>query len=144
MPGEKEEKKFFERKNDAPKNYVELPEQQQIFKDLSKLENELTTKQTLTERKETLNQVKNKLTEMSERIKQSNLEKEDKEKVFNKINDFQKNIDQNKNPEKLKSQFTEVLILLDTIIKEELKSLKGFIYQSNRHTNIQRPPDVQE
>ena len=57
MQEEKEEKRNFERKNNVPKNYVELPEQQQIFNDLSKLETELATKQTLTQRKETLNQV---------------------------------------------------------------------------------------
>ena len=143
MSGEKEEKKFFERKNYVPKNYVELPEQQQIFNDLSKLEKELTTTQTLNKRKETLNQIKNKLAEMSERIQKSNLEKEDKEKVSNQLNNFQENIDQNISLEVLKLQFTEILNSLNTMIKKELTNLKGFIYRSNRHTNTQRSPEVQ-
>ena len=128
MQEEKEEKRNFERKNNVPKNYVELPEQQQIFNDLSKLETELATKQTLTQRKETLNQVKSKLREMTERIQKSNLEEKDKEKVFIELNTFQENIDQNIDQESLNDQFKDVLSSLNEIIQTELKTLKSSIF----------------
>ena len=123
-----EEKRNFERKNNVPKNYVELPEQQQIFNDLNRLETELATKQTLTQRKETLNQVKSKLREMTERIQKSNLEKKDKEKVFIELNTFQENIDQNIDQESLNNQFKDVLSSLNEIIQTELKTLKSSIF----------------
>ncbi|MBO7505018.1 hypothetical protein J6T66_02450 [bacterium] len=41
MSGEKEEKKFFERKNDAPKNSVELTEAQIIEAELNAIHNKL-------------------------------------------------------------------------------------------------------
>ena len=138
----KEEKRSFERKNNVPKNYVELPEQQQIFNDLSKLETELANKQTLAQRKETLNQVKSKLRKMTERIQKSNLEKKDKEKVFIELNIFQENIDQNINQESLNNQFKDILNSLDQIIQTELKTLRSSIFWFNSKT--QRPTEVQQ
>ena len=136
MPGEKEEKKFFERKNDAPKNSVELTEAQTIEAELNAIHNKLKSDEI------TIENAKLELKKINEWLQKKNIDQWYKEKIssaFDKLaNNLEKNI-KNMDEEKSKSEIKEIANLVHLSTNKQLARLKRSIQPTS-----ERPIDVQQ
>ena len=96
----------------------------------------------LIEKKITIDEAKNELNKVNEWLQWTKLEQKDKNeiwKAFDKLNQLEKNIDENI----LRSEVQEIINLLESLTKKDLASLKQWI-QQNKRRNTKRPAEVQE
>ena len=137
MSGEKEEKKFFERKNDAPKNSVELTEAQIIEAELNAIHNKLKSDEI------TIENAKLELKKINEWLQKKNIDQWYKEQIssaFDKLaNNLEKNI-KNMDEEKSKSEIKEIANLVHLSTNKQLARLKRYVQQPTP----ERPIDVQQ
>lgn len=97
----------------------------------------------LSEKKITVDEAKSELKRINERIKWTNLEHQNKEKIwkaFDKLAKLEKNIDEST----LKDEVSEIINLLETITQRDLASLKDEIIKSKKDWINNRPVDVQK
>jgi len=132
------------------KNYVELPEDQLIFKkvkeELDSVQDKLLEK---SETKITINEAKSELKKINEWLQWTNLENKDKKeiwKAFEKLIKLEKNIDENT----LKNEVDEIIKLVENLTQKDLANLQGDVKKNKRHqkrwqrSNPKRPADVQK
>ena len=127
--------------NKNSQNYDKLTENQ-IFE---KIKEDLTPiQESLSEKKITVDEAKNELQKINERLQWSNLEKKDKKeiwKAFEKLINLEKNIDETA----LKDEVNEIINLLETLTKKDLANLKHDVVKYKNLTWIEnRPEDVQD
>ena len=133
----------IENRNES-KNYVELSEEQQIFKkiqeELNSVQDKLLQK---SETEITVDEAKSELQKINEWIQWSNLESQDKEKIWNafeKLAKLENNIDKNT----IKKEVDEIINLLETLTQNDLATLKWNVQQNKLWRNPERPVEVQQ
>ena len=126
---------------EQPKNYVELTESQ-IFE---KIKNDLNPiQENLSEKRMTIEDAKDELKKINERIQWTKLEQEKKKEIWNTFDILIKNIEENFEKKSLEREFNKIINLLETLIKKDLASLKRWIQQNKQRRNPERPTEVQE
>ena len=131
MPGEWEQ----------PKNYVELTEDQ-IF---DKIKEDLTPiQENLAEKKITINEAKFELKKINEWLQWTKLEEKDKKEIWRAFDKLTHNLEKSIEENGLKTEFNEVVNLLENLIQKDLITLKWGVQQNKQWWNSERPTEVQE
>ena len=126
---------------EQPKNYVELTESQ-IFE---KIKNDLNPiQENLSEKRMTIEDAKDELKKINERIQWTKLEQEKKKEIWNTFDNLINNLEENFEKNNLKTEFNEIVSLLERLIQKDLANLKLGIQQNKQRRNPERPTEVQE
>ena len=122
------------------KDYKNLSENQIFEKAREELK---PIKESLSEKKITIDDAKARLREINEWIQETKLAKKDKKEIwtaFEKLVKLEKNIDENA----IKNEVDEIINLLWIITKRDLANLKQGIQQNKQWRNPERTPEVQK
>ena len=125
-------------KNIELKDHKNLSENEifdKIKEELSSIQDKLSEK---SEEKMTINEAKDELKKINERLQWTKLEQKNKKeiwKAFDKLLTLEKNIDENN----LQTEINEIVTLLETLTQKELNNLKFSIKWAEN-----RPPEVQQ
>jgi len=127
--------------NENIQNYVELTESQ-IFE---KIKNDLNPiQENLSEKRMTIEDAKDELKKINERIQWTKLEQEKKKEIWNTFDNLINNLEENFEKNNLKTEFNEIVSLLERLIQKDLANLKLGIQQNKQRRNPERPTEVQE
>ena len=131
----------LENNDNNPKNQAELTEKQ-IFEKIKEDLNPI--QENLVEKKITIDEARSELKKIIERIQQTKLEQEKKKEIWNTFDDLINNLEENFEKNNLKTEFNEVVGLLENLIQKDLATLKWNVQQNKQWWNPERPIDVQQ
>ncbi len=131
----------LENNDNNPKNQAELTEKQ-IFEKIKEDLNPI--QENLVEKKITIDEARSELKKIIERIQQTKLEQEKKKEIWNTFDDLINNLEENFEKNNLKTEFNEVVGLLEKLIQKDLATLKWNVQQNKQWWNPERPIDVQQ